>query len=152
MMAQFLTTASSIHTSNRSILSPHSPKFLAVAGGRCRNSTPIQKRSSFVANPCADGVLRSKRRSQSIVRLAANTDVSRDGNVVEVEDGETMEKCIKDAGDKLVVVGVSTTTCGPCKIIYPKMVKMSTEYTDVLFYKINGDRSKSTRVSVSPFF
>ncbi|CAM6101380.1 unnamed protein product [Calypogeia fissa] len=90
---------------------------------------------------------RRERKMASVVNparaeLAADADT---GNVIDVKDAETMEKYIAESGDKLIVVDVSTRTCGPCKLIYPKVVKMSTEYPDVLFIKINGDISTNTR-------
>jgi thioredoxin 1 len=44
-----------------------------------------------------------------------------------------------------VVLDISTKTCGPCKIIFPKVVQLSIEYPDVMFLKINGDTSADTR-------
>uniref|UniRef100_A0A0C9RGU1 TSA: Wollemia nobilis Ref_Wollemi_Transcript_25504_985 transcribed RNA sequence n=1 Tax=Wollemia nobilis TaxID=56998 RepID=A0A0C9RGU1_9CONI len=90
----------------------------------------------------------SRLSSNRLLRIrcsASNNSSTQEGNVIEVENGEEMENCIQNAGDKLVVVNVSTTTCGPCKLIYPKVVKMSIEYPDTLFYKINGDKSSSSR-------
>lgn len=91
--------------------------------------------------------LRRERRHASVVgstraELAADADT---GNVIDVVDAETMEKYINESGDKLIVVDVSTRTCGPCKLIFPKVVKMSQEYPEVLFLKINGDISSETR-------
>ncbi|GAQ80095.1 hypothetical protein KFL_000460060 [Klebsormidium nitens] len=68
-----------------------------------------------------------------------------DGNVVEFFDEETFRKHLHDAGDKLVVVDISTKTCGPCKMIYPKFVEMSEEFTDAVFLKIQGDHDAGTR-------
>lgn len=48
-----------------------------------------------------------------------------------------------------VVVDISTKTCGPCKMIYPKVVEMSLAYPDAVFLKINGDTDNNTRVSLS---
>jgi thiol-disulfide isomerase/thioredoxin len=50
-----------------------------------------------------------------------------------------------------VVLDISTKTCGPCKIIFPKVVQLSIEYPDVMFLKINGDTSADTRVSPELF-
>ncbi|KAJ8599438.1 hypothetical protein CTAYLR_008002 [Chrysophaeum taylorii] len=47
----------------------------------------------------------------------------------------------KAAKDKLVVVDFATTWCGPCKVMEPKVNKLSEEYTDTLFYKVTGDSS-----------
>lgn len=80
--------------------------------------------------------------SPSRAELAADADK---GNVIDVEDAETMEKYIAESGDKLVVVDISTRSCGPCKLIFPKVVKMSKEYPDALFIKINGDLSANTK-------
>ncbi|KAH9299286.1 hypothetical protein KI387_030968, partial [Taxus chinensis] len=87
----------------------------------------------------------SKSLQRGIRCSASNSSGGQKGNVIEVQSGEELEKYIEDAGDKLVVVDISTTTCGPCKLVYPKVVKMSIEYPDTLFYKINGDKSTSTR-------
>lgn len=46
-----------------------------------------------------------------------------------------------------VVLDISTKTCGPCKMIFPKVVQLSIEYPDVVFLKINGDTNADTRVS-----
>jgi len=48
-----------------------------------------------------------------------------------------------------VVVDISTKTCGPCKMIYPKVVEMSLAYPDAVFLKINGDTDNNTRVSLT---
>ncbi|MCO5604969.1 hypothetical protein L7F22_059144 [Adiantum nelumboides] len=73
----------------------------------------------------------------------AATDIG--GGVTEVEDEATLEQYLREAGDKLVVLDISTKTCGPCKIIYPKLVKMSKEYPDAVFLKIMGDLNSGTR-------
>jgi thioredoxin 1 len=43
-----------------------------------------------------------------------------------------------------VVLDISSKTCGPCRRIYPMVVQLSIEYPDVIFLKINGDRSIDT--------
>eukprot|EP01031_Cornospumella_fuschlensis_P031554 gene31554-38138_t len=43
--------------------------------------------------------------------------------------------------DKLVVIDYSMTWCGPCKMMYPKFVELSDQYTNVLFLKCIGDAS-----------
>jgi len=50
-----------------------------------------------------------------------------------------------------VVVDVSTTTCGPCKMIFPKLVEMSLQYPDAVFLKINGNVNNDTRASLMEF-
>jgi thioredoxin 1 len=67
------------------------------------------------------------------------------GNVVEFQTEEEFDSILTEAGDKLVVVDISTTTCGPCKMIFPKLVEMSLAYPDAVFLKINGDVNNDTR-------
>jgi thiol-disulfide isomerase/thioredoxin len=47
-----------------------------------------------------------------------------------------------------VVVDISTTTCGPCKMIFPKLVEMSLAYPDAVFLKINGNTNADSRVGL----
>ncbi len=49
-----------------------------------------------------------------------------------------------------VVLDISTKMCGPCRRIYPMVVQLSIEYPDVIFLKINGDRSIDTSRVRSP--
>jgi thiol-disulfide isomerase/thioredoxin len=49
-----------------------------------------------------------------------------------------------------VVLDISSKTCGPCRRIYPMVVQLSIEYPDVIFLKINGDRSINTSRVRSP--
>lgn len=81
------------------------------------------------------------------MRAFSAAEESEPGSVIVVQDSETMEKYIREAGDKLVVVDVSTTTCGPCKLIYPKFTRMSNDYPEAIFLKINGDENNDTRVT-----
>lgn len=46
--------------------------------------------------------------------------------------------------DKLVVIDYSMTWCGPCKLMYPKFVELSDQYSNVIFLKCIGDTSADT--------
>ena len=48
-----------------------------------------------------------------------------------------------DAG-KLVVVDFTAQWCGPCQMISPKFEAMSSEFTDVLFLKVDVDENDET--------
>ncbi|KAJ7295352.1 hypothetical protein O6H91_Y195400 [Diphasiastrum complanatum] len=85
------------------------------------------------------------RRVVESVPAAAKACSEPGETVTEYEDGEALEKRIQEAGDKLIVLDISTKTCGPCKFIYPKVVKLSIDYPDAIFLKINGDHNSSTR-------
>lgn len=52
-----------------------------------------------------------------------------------------LDEVVKTAGDKLVVVDYSTTWCGPCKLVLPKYLELSTRFDDVVFLKCIGDVS-----------
>lgn len=146
-MAQLLTTIKSSHGVHPSIPSPL-VKSVQKLGSNCvdygKLSNFSETRSSSHKILSASPRL-SLKGSRRIRCSASNAASGQQGNVIGADDGEALEKSIEDAGDKLVVVAVSTTTCGPCKLIFPKVVKMSTEYPDAVFFKIDGDKNSSTR-------
>jgi thioredoxin 1 len=43
------------------------------------------------------------------------------------------------AQDKLVIVDFHATWCGPCKLIAPKLEKLTEVYTDAIFAKVDVD-------------
>eukprot|EP00899_Mesostigma_viride_P019299 jgi/Mesvir1/27370/Mv07179-RA.1 len=103
--------------------------------------------SSLAGNP-----LRLSLSSKQASPAARHTLVTKaiegsvgDGRVMEIDSPETMNRVLQEAGDKLVVLQVSTKTCGPCKMIYPHLVKMSVEHEDAVFAKIMGDATPETR-------
>ncbi|CAI5985298.1 unnamed protein product [Closterium sp. NIES-64] len=67
------------------------------------------------------------------------------GNVVEITSREEFNDQVAKAGDKLVVLDISTRTCGPCKFIFPKVVELSLEHPNAVFLKINGDHDDGTK-------
>lgn len=52
-------------------------------------------------------------------------------------DKDTFWPAVEAAGDKLVVLDMYSRWCGPCRLIYPKLVKLSDKYTDVVFLKLD---------------
>jgi len=89
----------------------------------------------------------TKRRAatRAIVAELAEGFATDHGNVEQIESPGQFYDALKRAGDKLVVLDISTKTCGPCKFIYPHLVTMSKEQTDVVFLQIYGDFSPETR-------
>lgn len=59
------------------------------------------------------------------------------GITIKDVDKDTFWPAVEAAGDKLVVVDVYTRWCGPCRMIYPKLVNLSGKYTDVIFLKLD---------------
>lgn len=137
---------------------------LRVSGGvvgiqpmdvRSSNSKPFNSVSVFKAqlNPwafqekCELGVTPQQAKRLSCIAMSVSEEATTEtqGGVFEVEDEASFEQYLQEAGDKLVVLDISTKTCGPCKMIYPKLVKMSKEYPDALFLKIMGDLNSGTR-------
>ena len=49
------------------------------------------------------------------------------------------EEIVNRKDGKLVVVDFYAVWCGPCKQVAPLFEQMSTEYTNIAFYKVNSD-------------
>ena len=59
--------------------------------------------------------------------------------VTEIFSIAELDAAVSAAGDKLLVVDYSTTWCGPCKLVLPKYLELSTRFDDVVFLKCIGD-------------
>jgi len=99
-------------------------------------------------------------------RQAASTDVATTVTTVTAPPAAGLTEInqtnfystLEAAGDSLVVVDFFTDWCGPCKMIYPDLVKMSEELSEnVKFYKLNCNKSnkdlgKKLQIRVAPTF
>ncbi|KAL3869267.1 hypothetical protein ACJMK2_041971 [Sinanodonta woodiana] len=56
-----------------------------------------------------------------------------------VQSKAEFEEYLKTAGNKPVLVDFFATWCGPCRFISPKLERMSEEYTDMIFLKVDVD-------------
>mmetsp|Transcript_1132 Transcript_1132/g.2839 ORF Transcript_1132/g.2839 Transcript_1132/m.2839 type:complete len:138 (-) Transcript_1132:375-788(-) len=63
------------------------------------------------------------------------------GAMKELGSERAFDDAVKKAKDKLMIVDFATTWCGPCKVMEPKVLALSDEYTDAIFYKVTGDAS-----------
>ncbi len=53
----------------------------------------------------------------------------------------TQLKELQSQGEKLLV-DITATWCGPCKVLVPKLEKMESDYTNVKFVKLNADENR----------
>ncbi|GIL58047.1 hypothetical protein Vafri_13248 [Volvox africanus] len=86
----------------------------------------------------------------------ASVSGSIDGGLLELNK-DTFWEYLKLQGDTLVVVDFYTDWCGPCKLIYPELVKLSQERTDVRFVKVNCNKTNkelgmALAIKVAPTF
>jgi len=65
------------------------------------------------------------------------------GQVTACENAGDLTTLLESAGDRFVLIDVFTTWCGPCKQIAPRVVAMSSEFTDVVFGKLDMDQNKA---------
>nr|XP_023654104.1 thioredoxin [Paramormyrops kingsleyae] len=76
--------------------------------------------------------------------------------VREINNQADFDKTLKDAGQKLVVIDFTATWCGPCKAIAPIFQKLSDDYQNVVFLKVDVDEAQdvasSCGVSCMPTF
>jgi len=61
--------------------------------------------------------------------------------VKEVVDGTEFMNIVKTYPKNLIVVDFFADWCGPCKMIAPEIERMENEYRNVIFLKVNVDKS-----------
>lgn len=61
--------------------------------------------------------------------------------VREIATAAEFEELLSSNADKLIVVDYTATWCGPCQHIAPVIQTMSTEFTDVVFVKVDVDKN-----------
>ncbi|KAL6733124.1 hypothetical protein Aduo_003803 [Ancylostoma duodenale] len=60
----------------------------------------------------------------------------------EPSDADEFDAILNENPDSLVVIDFYATWCGPCKIMGPKFLKLSNEFTSVVFVKVDVDESE----------
>ena len=50
-------------------------------------------------------------------------------------------QALKASADKLTIIDYSAAWCGPCKMIYPDLVKLAEANTNVVFVKVDVDEA-----------
>lgn len=76
------------------------------------------------------------RRRSAEAASGSSVDVATAGGVTEV-DKDTFWPFVEEAGEKVVVLDMYTQWCGPCKLMLPKVIKLSETYDDVAFAKLD---------------
>ncbi|CAI5442271.1 unnamed protein product [Caenorhabditis angaria] len=64
---------------------------------------------------------------------------SEDDRVIEVPDNDQFVRILEKNVDKVVILDFYATWCGPCKAIAPMYKKLSIEYPNIVFLKIDVD-------------
>lgn len=84
---------------------------------------------------------------QTEVSLTPPSDASSDVSVSSKDaegllelNKDTFDSYLAQQGDTLTVVDFFTDWCGPCKLMYPELVKLSVEMPDVRFVKFNCNK------------
>jgi len=62
----------------------------------------------------------------------------------ELENNDSFNTVLKNAGKSLVVIDFYADWCGPCKRLAPSLEKLAAQKTTVRFYKVNVDINEET--------
>ncbi|OWA50731.1 putative Thioredoxin [Hypsibius exemplaris] len=75
---------------------------------------------------------------------------------IHIENKPQLDKILKEAGGKLVIIDFHATWCGPCRQIGPKFEAFSETYPDVVFLKVDVDEAEDVpegyEINVMPTF
>jgi thioredoxin 1 len=67
------------------------------------------------------------------------------GVVNEIETKEELEEYLVSNGDRMTIVKIATSFCGPCKLMKPKFDLFAQNYSDALFLYVLSDKNEKTK-------
>lgn len=88
-----------------------------------------------------DPAFESKQKERQKADVAKKTEShgkEDHGKVVMIESRDHLQRLLKEAGGRLVVVDFYGEWCGPCKMIAPTFIEFSKKY-DAVFCKVDAD-------------
>ncbi|KAJ7386510.1 Peptide-N(4)-(N-acetyl-beta- glucosaminyl)asparagine amidase [Desmophyllum pertusum] len=59
----------------------------------------------------------------------------------ELKSLKKLNELLESSGNKLVVIDFYADWCGPCRIMAPKFEQLDSEFLDVIFAKVNIEKS-----------
>ena len=76
--------------------------------------------------------------------------------VVQISEESKFIECVADENNGYVLVDFFAEWCGPCKRFSPTLQRLSTEWTDVKFYKVDVEIltnvSEEEKITAMPTF
>ncbi|KAL1531728.1 thioredoxin-like 1-2, chloroplastic [Salvia divinorum] len=77
-------------------------------------------------------------------------------NVTEIESAQELVECLRNAGDRLVVLNFFSPGCGGCRALHPKICQLAESNPSTIFLTVNFEEHMpmcyALHVHVLPFF
>jgi len=137
--------------------------MLRIAATRLRPGTrmlgPVGARALSSARPtlvARAAVALQRRRNTDPIRTARPLSTEADGDAVNVLPTSKAWKAFMDDGEGAKAVYWTAAWCGPCKQISPEYARLSQQYSDIAFAKVDVDvceeAAQTAKISSMPTF
>ena len=67
------------------------------------------------------------------------------GAVNEIESREELDRYLEENGDRMTIINIATSFCGPCKLMKPTFDLFAQNYSDALFLYVLSDKNEKTK-------
>ena len=67
------------------------------------------------------------------------------GAVNEIESREELDRYLEENGDRMTIINIATSYCGPCKLMKPTFDLFAQNYSDALFLYVLSDKNEKTK-------